>query len=144
MAVTIYTLCTNQRFQYQITKKKSKTKTIRNGKYLLFKTTLREKIYEFTSFPSDFIFLGSIFVSSCSQYALTIPILDNAVFPGDRKLKLPFAETPSSQLGKSDYKTALFWSHKALFSHKSLLTSYLHFIQMFLVWIYLFSPFTDI
>lgn len=75
---------------------------------LLFKTTLREKIYEFTSFPSDFIFLGSIFVSSCSQYALTIPILDNAVFPGDRKLKLPFAETPSSQLGKSDYKTALF------------------------------------
>lgn len=56
-------------------KKKSKTKTIRNGKYLLFKTTLREKIYEFTSFPSDFIFLGSIFVSSCSQYALTIPKL---------------------------------------------------------------------
>jgi hypothetical protein len=37
-----------------------------------------------------------------------LPILDNAVFPGDRKLKLPFAETPSSQLGKSDYKTALF------------------------------------
>lgn len=47
-----------------------------------------------------------------------LPILENTLFPGDRTLQLPFAETPSSQLGKSDYKTALFCSHEALFLQK--------------------------
>lgn len=66
MRVTAYTLGTNQDFQYQIRKRtiRSHLSTFWEWQVVVFKTTLREKVYELPPFPIHFIFLGSLFVSS--------------------------------------------------------------------------------
>lgn len=46
-----------------------------------------------------------------------LPILDKAVFPGDRMLLL-FAKTASSQLDKSDYIMSLFQITRGAFLQK--------------------------